>query len=255
MENKSNRKTGRRENHNPEEVVIHTDIIEIERNLVEKYLIKLKHKIQDHIKIVKKVGVFLILLVLLFFILLFVHGKIEKSHSNEFFSLLKQYDKTKIMPGGEKRNKLLNQVIQNSTQLCNSLWSSKYSPNGCLVAALTYLEKKDNKNYAKMLNEYVNLNNDKYLGSYILFYAAYAYEASFELEKAYKLYDKLQKMYKTIQKEDIGLYHKARVKYLQNNYKEAKKLFNLLKKEYPQSSYLKDAKNYLLLIKSQQKKK
>ena len=191
---------------------------------------------------------------MIFFIFVIRHFIIS-AHNETFYSLVERYDALKTpAPLNEKaeedtakRQTEAKQLVADAHDLCGSFFSSKYSYNGCLIEALTYLEQKDFSNFALALDRYAAYHGSSPFGAYFLFFAAYGYENTLQLDKAYALYDKLQNILKTIKKEDLALYHKARILYLQKKYSLAEEFFNKIVKDFPASQYRNDAARYLLL--------
>lgn len=229
----------------------HRQIVEIQRNFIEQTLLDLKHWSTENRGIIRSLVLTIIGISFALLILLYIHSLIKEKHNARFYHLVETYDVVKLSPPDDEREKNLKELTEQTSDLCNAIWPTGASENGCLLLALTWLELNERDKFARYLQEFSDEKNNIALSSYFTFYAAYGYESAFQLEKAYALYESLFDSYKKIKKEDISIYHRARVRYLQGNYDSARELFNQLIKDYSVSAYRTESQQYLLLIESQ----
>ncbi len=245
MSKKPARQTiGRKKRYQPED---HHEVVDIERNAVEAWLIDLKHWSAENKPKVKLIGLVVALLVLAFSIFVFVRALTADAHNLKFYRFLETYESAKQLDA-DAQNKALKDLVKNTNDMCETFFSTDSSYNACLVSALAYQQLGDEKAFARYLKQYGDHHAGSGLGAYTLFYAAYALEQSNDFEAAIKVYDQIYDTYAEVKKEDIVIYHKGRMNYLLDRREAAATLFKQLVKDYPTSQYKQDAQKYLLLI-------
>jgi len=226
---------------------IPVDVVEIERNIIENWLLALRHWIKLNSKRAKMVLLSLLALVVVALLVLFVHNAVIEKQSSQYFSAIGKYDEA-LKKNETEKDKALNELLADTTKLCHATWSTEQSNSGCLLTALIHLELKHTREVAESLKTYATHSGSKALKAYTAFYAAYNYENSDNLDDAYKLYGSLQNILKGTGKEDIALFHQARIEYYRNNLKEASKLIDTILNDYKTSNYTQEAKKYKKLI-------
>ncbi|MDH5716065.1 MAG: hypothetical protein OEZ22_00330 [Spirochaetia bacterium] len=224
------------------------DIVEVERNLIENWFLLSRRWLKSNPKLVRTITAAIMLMVILTFIGIFTHSAITESQNEDFIKLYKTFSDVKKMPESEDKKKKFNEILENSQKLCSHFWPTVHAANGCLIEAYTYKELKEFQKHIESLLKFAQYQDSIAVKTYAKFFAAYAYESQYQLQKAAELYNDLEKDFEKIEKNDIILYNKARTFYYQNKIDEAKPLFKKVLADFPNSTYKKDVKNYLLLI-------
>lgn len=226
------------------------EVIAIERNKIEQFLLTVKHWAMTH-QHHFRLGLFSLAAVIGFIVILIIINALAAGAQNAaFYDLQTEFDKASKSPEGDDKNKKLSEVLTHSMNLCNRFWLTDAGAQGCMIAAETDLKLHQYVNAADYFLKHASHFQGKAPEAYSLFYAGYSYEAGGDLTKAYDIYDKMQDVYKSAVKEDIAIYHKARIAYLQKKFSLARDLFTKLIVKYKTSTYLSDARQYLLLMTS-----
>lgn len=227
------------------------EIVEIERNFVEQTLLDLKHWAQRNQALFRKIIYGVVGVAVLVFLFVFLDSQAQEQASVEYYKILDKYEKARILPLGDNRNKELRKVAGEAHKLCSKFWSTNASMQGCLLEGLAFLAAKENALAAKAFEKYADYFSGEPPASYALYYAGIAREATGEFTKAYSHFDKLAEAYKSIKKEDVALFHKGRILYNKQEYKLAEKMFREILDKHKASPYLKEARQYLALIRLQ----
>ena len=249
--NQNKKISNRRKKSENEQLGIHslpTELVEIERNLVENWLISLKHWLHINAASARKIIAGFIIVLVLFFVLLFTHSFIIENQNAKYYSILVTYEQLKdenvVKIDGQKLTKL----IKISDKLCNSIWSTRYSNNGCLLSAILSDEAGNKKEAADYLAKFSSRVNNKALAAYSAFLSGYFYETNHDLERSMALYKKLDSYVDEKNGKDLALFHQGRILYYNDKLPEAEKTFKEIIDKYKTSAYFSNAKNYLLLI-------
>lgn len=242
----SQRKSGRRNLHGGEEENelyknYQQEIVEVERNLLEQWLLSGKHWAQKNITFVRYSIFSVFGLLLLFFVFLFVADMRLEKHSNALYSLV-----TRLESANE--NTPNKELLQESDKLCNTWWSTPASQNACLISAVLRGQAKEFSAMAENLKTYNRFWNKKMVLPVTLFYQGIAYEAQGDLDNAYQTFQQLEKSLEETQNADAAIFHRAHILYRQNKQESSAKLFRSLLEDYKESPYAEDAKKYLILI-------
>lgn len=250
------RKSHRRSNRNDEETQgihpVSSDVVEIERNLIEKWLLSLKHTARMNPKTTRYLVLSIISAAVLLLVLIFTHTYIKRSHNENFYYLMSQINEVQKLPDGEIKNSQLVKKGDEAAELCNSFWMTESSYNGCLAAASAYIKAGRPAKAASVLENYTDEYTDEGYGPVVLFQQAHAYEAAGELEKAEKVYSELGPVLKKIKKEDLSIFHRGRVLYYLGRYDEAAALLEKVINDFENSAYSDRAAQYLTLTELKQ---
>jgi len=237
---------------NNEKLGIHSipeEVVEIERNIIENWLISLKHWLHINPSTARKIILGVLVSAVVFFMFIFIHSAVIEKQNSNYYSILMSYEKLK---GENNENKIddkkIKKLMEHSHKLCNSLWQTRYSNNGCLLSAILSNEAGNKKDTADFLAKFAAKSHDQALAAYTTFISGYFYEASQDLEHSLELYKKLDKYVDDKNGKDFVLFHKGRLFYYNNKFTEAESSFKEIIEKYKTSNYYKDAKNYLLLV-------
>ncbi|MDH4263538.1 MAG: hypothetical protein OEV78_10890 [Spirochaetia bacterium] len=249
--NQNKKISNRRKKSENEQLGIHslpTELVEIERNLVENWLISLKHWLHINASSARKIIVGFISAVVLFFIFLFIHSFIIEKQNAKYYSILVTYEQLKDDNAVKIDEQKLTKLIKISDKLCNSIWSTRYSNNGCLLSAVLSDEAGNKKEAADYLAKFSSRVNSKAMAAYTAFLAGYFYETNHDLERSMTLYKKLDSYVDEKNGKDLALFHQGRILYYNDKLPEAEKSFKEIIEKYKTSAYFNNAKNYLMLI-------
>jgi len=219
------------------------DVVEIERNILENWLIALKHWFKINIKTTRYIIFSTLFIVVMGFTLIFVHSAVSEKHNETFYSLMDKFDEIT-----DNSTVKLNALAKDTDKLCNTVWQTKHSPNGCLLSALTYKKLAQHDKVSKSLQLYSENVDNSGISAFSLFYAAYHSEVAKDFDNSEVLYKELQNKLKIVEKEDIAIYQLAKIKYYKKDYNGARNLMNELLEKHSKSAYIEKAKKYLLLI-------
>ena len=250
MAEKPKKSTRTRKARNEEsELGIHkipVDIVEIERNIIEKWLLQARHWIKHNSELARKLtlstlGIFVVIL-----LTVIIHSTITEQHNRQFYDLVSDFET------GRGNEEALSGVQSKAEKLCNTFWSTSGSRSACLLNTLLSADKNTSV-AAESLEDYTSSLGNNGLGLFFRFYTGYYYESAGNLDEALKQYKKLQEELATIEKEDMAIFHVARIHYYLGNYDKAKTLFGSLVEQYRASSFSEKARQYISLISLQSK--
>ena len=250
-EGSAKRIKGRRnkhKNYKSIEVFKEKEIITVERNVLENFLLNVKHWLQHNKELVRKAVFIFAGSLVVFLVLLIIHALAKDAQGLQLINLKNDLEKTLILPEGDEKQSELKLRLKEAEGLCGKIWSTPASYIGCLLEAKIHAEQKEFLSSGKAYEKVAHHFGSESLGAYALFEAAYAYEQGGDFDKAYELYNDLEEKYIPIKKEDIAIFHKGRISYIQKKYEIASDLFKKIMSNHKDSIYLKKAKYYLIMI-------
>ena len=249
----------------------HIEVAHINRNFIEASLYRLKFFLKENKKIIKKIFLIIFLFAILLSAWFTIYFSASKKHNKDFFQVFVKYEKVrkeidkklnkststplvgnqsaKILDDKkleESDKKELSQIIQELKPICEQILATKYSNHACLLMGEVYLELGEFKQTADFLSKYGYSFKNKMAGPYVLFFAAQAYENVYDFNKAYEIYSLLENILRG--KKDLALFHKAKILYYQKKLTQAKSEFESILKNYANTKYKKEVKEYLLLV-------
>ncbi len=242
------KKTKRKQQEHEEISKLEKPTIGIQQNLIEEWLFRCKNWIIENTKIIRKVSLFVFGSACIGITFIFIYTGLVQKHNFLFFQYLADYEDYRKLEDGPQRKQKFEKLIQKTNEVCNTTLKTSHSYNTCLIEAVSYIELNEKSKAVKPLETYGEHHRNNSVGPLILFYAAQAYENILDLERAYEIYDKIGEKFQSIKKEDIALYHKARILYMQGKIDLAKENFERILKNYPGSIYLRNSESYLMLI-------
>ena len=224
------------------------EVIEVERNLIQKWLLDLRVWARENIKFFRTILLISVFAVLISLIFIGFYTALIKKQNYQFFSYLSQYNEYKALKATGEKNKQLRTLIKDCQKLCHTYFKTSHSYNGCLLEAAAYIELKEYKNASKPLEMFGQYNSNNGAGVFALFFAAQAYENLLDLEKAYQIYNQIEDTLKPTSKDDIAVYNKAKILYLQGKLDLAEMMFQKIVYEQPTSDFYEVSLNFLRLI-------
>ena len=224
------------------------ETIEIERNLIQNWLLDLRSWAKRNTRLLKILSLISVLALIISLILIGLYTALIEKHNYQFFSYLTRYNGYKILEDSQERNDKFRRLIQDSRKLCDTFFKTSHSYNGCLLEAVSYIELKEYEKVSKPLNMFGQHNADNGAGIFALFFAAQAYENLLNFEEAYSIYNQIEVPLKLIGKEDIAIYNKAKILYIQGKLDLAEKMFQEIVDEKKASKLEEASRNFLRLI-------
>jgi predicted negative regulator of RcsB-dependent stress response len=250
--NQNNKKlSNRRKKSDNEKLGIHSapsDIVEIERNLVENWMIGLKHWLHINPSTARKIIFGVLIGVVMFFLFIFIYSIVTEKQNSQYYSILLSYEKLKEDSAVKIDPDKLKKLQEHANKLCNNLWSTRYSNNGCLLAAILSNEADNKKDAAEFLEKFSKKANNNALAAYTTFLSGYFYETGHDLEHSGAMYKKLDSYVDDKNGKDFTLFHKGRLFYYNDDLVGAEKTFKEIIEKYKSGAYYTNARNYLLLI-------
>lgn len=232
------------------------EIVEIERNIIENWLISIKQWFKVNPSTARKIVFGVFLLFILIFFLVFLHGEVVEKQNSQYYSSLFKYEKLKKESAGKPVDEdKMKDLLKDSTKLCRALWATQYSNAGCLLSAVYANELKDSKQTAEFLEKFAKKASSNAISAFATFYAGYYSETNQDLAEAEKLYDKLESMLPKKADKDFVLYHKGRILYYESKLDKAERIFKDIMENYKSSPYRDNARKYLLLVEMKKSEK
>ena len=224
------------------------EVIEVERNLIQNWLLSLQVWARENIKFLRGLLLASVFALLISLIFIGFYTALVRKQNYQFFSYLNRYNEYKELKSTEEKNKKLRALIKDCRELCYTFLKTSHSYNACLLEAASYIELKEYKKVSKPLDMFGQYNSKNGAGVFALFFAAQAYENLLDFEKAYQLYNQLEDTLKLIGKDDIIIYNKAKILYLQGKLDLAETMFQKIAYEQSSSDLHGAALDFLRLI-------
>lgn len=235
---KSNRRNKPAADGNPLYTSYQPEVVEVERNVLEQWLLDLKHWAQKNRTFVRYALLSIVLLFFFFLLYIFVADQRDQRHSEKLYYLISNLEQP-------------NEILSKSEELCNSWWSSSASQNACLVLAILQERSQDFAGMGKSLKKFNRFWNKKDFLPVTLFYQALSYEAQNDYVMAYKTLEQFEKLLQKSKHLDVALFHRARILYRQQKWDLSEQAFRHLLKKHKESIYIDDSKKYLILLAAQ----
>lgn len=230
------------------------DIVEVERNIVEKWLLDAKHYMQANTRTVRLFTLSIAALLVIFLGLLFYYSISIESANKRTFELIQELDQLKYLPQDTQATEEgYRELAVSGEKLCDRFLKTAQTMNGCLIASIAHDKSGDRTKATENLAKYSDYHNYETIGLFTGFYTAQKHEQAGEYDKAMTVYKELQKTLEPVEQEDLAIFHQARILYEQKKYNEAVQLFEKIadNKGGPESvndPLVKDAVNYIMLI-------
>ena len=225
-----------------------TETIHVEKNLIIAWLLQLKHWISRNQSYLKNVLWVIILALLPTVICIFLYSALIKKQNYLFFVYIQEFNEVKKLTSKDEKIKKMTRLNKKAHKLCHTFFKTSHSYNGCLVEAATFVELDKASETSYPLDLFGQKNAENGAGMYALFFAAQTYENLLEFDKAYRIYHQLEESLKEIKKDDIPLFNKGKILFLQGKTKLAEDVFLDLLSRFPESKLLEGTRSFLNLI-------
>ena len=217
--------------------------IEIERNPIERFLMKVKQFLLDNRKwvLISAVGLAALLVISIAgSVLVSKHIERQKWHYEQIIML--------YASGNRQDAEFVNLVVNELREIIKTSYFGMTRQMPYLMIGDLLYSIGEYKGAAENLIKYADMTSSKVLASVALQKAAIALEETGDLEGALKLYTRLLARYKTFITYDEFLYNAARVYAMSGDTANANKYFNQVINNYPQSTFAGRARNLQLLL-------
>ena len=225
-----------------------TEVVHIERNILEDFIISLKKWVHHNKTIVKILISVVIISIIITIIVAIIHNSLSKKHNALFFKSFDSYTEYKKITDTTSQKEKLLSISKELGKLCDSLIKTKYSENGCLLQAIIHIHLNQNDMILKPLAHYTKYHNNESISALLLFDLARVYENLGQLDKAYETYNEMNEILLPIKKNELALYGRARVLYAQGKFDLALTQFKKLLVEFPLTSNKEKVDRFIRLI-------
>jgi TolA-binding protein len=217
--------------------------IEINRNIIEKFLMRVKHLVKDNKKLVINSSISIILLlVILITGVVYVKSR-EQREVKELEKIIDKYYSDE-----ENLGKNLNKTVDDLNSLIKSSFWGYVNKNGYYIIAGIYLSQNKYIEGKEYLLKFVNKSPTSYFAPLALHRAGITCEKLNDITGAFQIYNRLEKEYKDCVISDEIYFDLGRMYHKKGDSFKAKEYFNKVIKDYPISMFASKAKKRLLLL-------
>lgn len=250
MAKKTERKSDRRKKDGVENTKVHTDVVEVERNLIEQGIIALKHWYKDNPATIRWMIISILTFFILFLSFLFFHSTIVENHNKRLFQVISEYDESVQMNIPALKSAKLKDVEKQAAELCNHYYPTDESYHACIIASLAAGQNNRPKEMSAYLKKYTDHFDGDGPSTLTAFYTAYAYEMDGNYKMADVYYEKWGEYLKDkeIKNQDAVLFHRMRMAYYMKDRKKALEYASKILKDFPNSMYKSKVVQYRYLI-------
>ena len=217
--------------------------IEIHRNIIENFLMRVKDFFKGNKKLViYSLGSILVVIVLLISGIVYINEK-EQKEINRLETIINGYysDEANL-----EQN--LNKTVEELNTLIKSSWRGYVNENGYYIVAGIYLSQNKNKEGKEYLLKFVDESSSSFFAPLALHRAGVICEKLNDFAEAFKIYSRLEKEYDENLFSDEIFYDLGRMYHRNGETLKAKEYYNKVIKEYPISIFSSKAKKRLLLL-------
>jgi TolA-binding protein len=215
--------------------------ISIERNAIEKFLMRVKEFVKHH-----RSPFLVITIVVVVGTIIFLSGAVyydyradKELHSYE--AIMNDY------AAGTKDDAAFNAMITKLTALVDSTHWGYVHAEGNYIIAGSYFEKKKYADAQKFYLKYAD-SSSSVLAPLALFQAGVCAEEQGSFDKAFDLYNRIEKEYKDSPYTDRALFDVGRMYQKKGDMVNAREYFNKLQSQFPGSPYNSQAKVRIFLL-------
>jgi tetratricopeptide (TPR) repeat protein len=221
-----------------------TERIEIERNVIERYLMLAKSYIKNNRKMVINSFLGLIILIVISVTLILVVDWVITRDQKRFDEIMNNYAKYTMT--GEKENMQL--VIRDLQSFVDSSYFGFPHAMGYYVLGNIYYDRKDYKNSDKYLRLYADKESSSILSSLALLKAAIACEELNDLKGALGIYKRLETDYAGSVIADQIYFNYARLFGKMNDIYNSRMYYDKVITLFPDSQFANLARKRLFMI-------
>ena len=217
--------------------------IEIHRNIIENFLMRVKDLFKGNKKLVLYSFVSIIVVIALIVGgIVYIHEK-EQKEINKLETIINGYysDEANLELN-------LNKTVDELNALIKSSWFGYVDDNGYYVIAGLYLSQNKYKEGKEYLLKFVDESPSSFFAPLALHRAGVICEKLNDFAEAFKLYNRLEKKYNDSIFSDEIYYDLGRMYHKNGDIHKAKEFYNKVIKDYPISMFSSKARKRLLLL-------
>ncbi len=217
--------------------------IEIERNLIERFLMGVKDRYKSNKKPLIYSFISILIVVALIISGVVYYRNREKVELEQFEKILDRYSTS-----DQNDLKNIQKTINDLNALIDSSLWGYVNENGYYVVAGLYLSINNQKEGKKYLLKFVDKSPSSFFAPLALHRAGIASEELGDINDAFRIYQRLEKEYQNSIIADEIFYDLGRINQVKGNLLKAKEYYNKVISEYPISVFASKAKKRLLLL-------
>jgi len=218
--------------------------IEIERNVIERFLLLVKDFIRKYRRIVLYSFIGAVVILVIIIAVSLIIGSTEKGERLRYEQLMAKYY-TKLSRGDSEG---VRATIGEFAEFVDSAHLDFVEDTGPYILGNMYFSEKMYDNAKKYLLKYVNESPETELTPLAMIKAAVACEELNDLNGAFDLLVKVERGYKESLAGEQIYYQLARYYFLKNDVENAKKYLGREVTAYPDSPYAQLARKRLMLL-------
>lgn len=217
--------------------------IEIKRNIIEKFLMRVKDLFKENKRLVIYSFISAIaVLVLLISGIVYIQNR-EQKEIKELETIIEKYYSDE---GNLEKN--LNKTIDDLNILIKSSLWGYVNRNGYYIIAGIYISQNKDNEGKEYLFKFVNKSPSSYFAPLALHRAGIICEKLNDVTGALQIFNRLEKEYKDCIISDEIYFDLGRMYYKKGDLIKAKEYYNKVIKDYPISIFNSKAKKRLLLL-------
>ncbi|MBN2039485.1 MAG: tetratricopeptide repeat protein [Spirochaetes bacterium] len=222
---------------------MNTRKIEIERNVIERFLMRVKDLVRNKKRpLIYSSIIFVILAVLIISGIVYYHSR-ENRELIQFEKILDDY----YSETGEKVRDL-NRTLDELNKIIESSMWGYVNENGYYIVAGLYFNADKHNEGKEYLLKFVENSPSSFFAPLALHRAGIVSEKLNDIDGALKIYKKLETEYNDSVIADEIYYDLGRIYHLQGDVFKAKEYFNKVISDFPVSMFAVKAKKRLLLL-------
>ncbi len=220
------------------------ETIEIERNIIERSLMRTKSYFKSNRKRVVNALIGLLAVVVVCIALIFIVDRITTRDQKRFDEIM--YDYTRYNMSGDKEK--LKLTVRNLKDFTDSTYFGFPHNMAFYVMGNAYYDLKEYKNAEKYLRKYSNWDSSSVLSSMALIKAAVACENMNDLKGALAIYRKLEDDYSGSVIADQIFFNYGRLCARMSDIQNSRKHFNRVITSFPDSPFSNLARQRLFML-------
>jgi tetratricopeptide (TPR) repeat protein len=220
------------------------ETIEIERNVIERFLMHAKSYFKNNRKAVVNSLIGLLALIVISIALIFVVDRITTRDQKRFDEIMYEYTRYSMIGDKEK----LQLVVRELIKFVDSTYFGFPHNMAYYVMGNTQYDLKDYKNAEKNLRKYAEWDSSSVLSSLALIKAAVACEDMNDLKGALGIYRKLEDNYSGSVIADQIFFNYARLCGKMKDAQSSRKYYNKVITSFPDSPFASMARKRLFTL-------
>ncbi|MBN2158626.1 MAG: tetratricopeptide repeat protein [Spirochaetes bacterium] len=225
-----------------------TGRIEIERNVIEKFLMNVKEYLRKNRMIAIYAAAGLLAAVVVVIVVIVLVGGVNSRNERRYEIIMRDYEKKEKDEKEEDSAKIENETIKDLKEFIDSTHFGFTRSMAHYTLGNIYFKRKEYQEAEKYLVSFADREPRSEFAPIALLKAAVAMEESNNLEGARELYRRLEDRYSESILADQIFYNYARVCAELNDRIEARKYYNRVISAFPESAYVQLAKKRLFVL-------